>query len=115
MKRRLWAEALGSFFLFATVVGSGIMAEKLAGGNVAVALLATAGLVFVYCMCEGSAYTRAFVLGLAAATAGSKRREQDTGVRRVLSQPTTSSIFQYGRSLQDPRRRHGGRARPHPR
>jgi len=38
--RRLAAEALGSFFLFAGVVGSGIMAENLAGGNVAVALLA---------------------------------------------------------------------------
>ena len=51
MKQRLWAEALGSFFLFATVVGSGIMAEALAGGNVAVALLgntvATAAMLFV--------------------------------------------------------------------
>lgn len=51
MKRRLLAEALGSFFLFATVVGSGIMAERLAGGNVAVALLgntlATAAVLFV--------------------------------------------------------------------
>lgn len=42
MKQRLWGEALGSFFLFATVVGSGIMAEQLAGGNVAVALLGNA-------------------------------------------------------------------------
>lgn len=40
MRRALLAEALGSFFLFAAVVGSGIMAESLAGGNVAVALLA---------------------------------------------------------------------------
>lgn len=40
MTRRLAAEALGSFFLFAGVVGSGIMAENLAGGNVAIALLA---------------------------------------------------------------------------
>ena len=51
MKQRLWAEALGSFFLFTTVVGSGIMAEALAGGNVAVALLgntvATAAMLFV--------------------------------------------------------------------
>ena len=39
MQRKLWAEAVGSFFLFATVIGSGIMAENLAGGNVAVALL----------------------------------------------------------------------------
>ena len=51
MTRRLLAEAIGSFFLFATVVGSGIMAEKLAGGNVAVALLgntlATGAMLFV--------------------------------------------------------------------
>ena len=38
--RRLLAEALGSFFLFAGVLGSGVMAESLAGGNVALALLA---------------------------------------------------------------------------
>ena len=37
--RCLIAEALGSFLLFATVIGSGIMAERLSGGNVAVALL----------------------------------------------------------------------------
>ena len=37
---KLWAECLGTLFLVATVVGSGIMAETLAGGNVALALLA---------------------------------------------------------------------------
>ena len=37
--RRLAAEALGTAFLLATVVGSGIMAERLADGNVALALL----------------------------------------------------------------------------
>ncbi len=37
--RKLAAEALGTGFLLATVVGSGIMAETLAGGNVALALL----------------------------------------------------------------------------
>jgi glycerol uptake facilitator-like aquaporin len=42
LSRRLAAEALGSFFLFATVVGSGIMAERLSGGNVSIALLANA-------------------------------------------------------------------------
>lgn len=51
MRQRLLAEALGSFLLFATVVGSGIMAESLAGGNVAVALvgntLATAAMLYV--------------------------------------------------------------------
>lgn len=38
--RRLTAEALGTAFLLAAVVGSGIMAEKLSGGNIALALLA---------------------------------------------------------------------------
>lgn len=37
--RKLAAEAIGTAFLLATVVGSGIMAEVLAGGNVAIALL----------------------------------------------------------------------------
>lgn len=39
ISRRLAAEALGSFFLLATVAGSGIMGESLAGGNAALALL----------------------------------------------------------------------------
>jgi glycerol uptake facilitator-like aquaporin len=38
--RRAFAEGLGTALLLATVVGSGIMGERLAGGNVAVALLA---------------------------------------------------------------------------
>ncbi|MFC5511184.1 aquaporin [Massilia jejuensis] len=40
LARRLVAEGLGSALLLATVVGSGIMAERLAGGNAAIALLA---------------------------------------------------------------------------
>jgi glycerol uptake facilitator-like aquaporin len=40
LPRRLGAEGLGSLLLAATVVGSGIMAERLSGGNLAVALLA---------------------------------------------------------------------------
>jgi glycerol uptake facilitator-like aquaporin len=51
LTRRLAAEATGSFFLFATVIGSGIMAENLSRGNDAVALLgnslATAAILFV--------------------------------------------------------------------
>ncbi len=39
LRRRLVAEALGTALLLATVVGSGIMGERLAGGNVAIALL----------------------------------------------------------------------------
>jgi glycerol uptake facilitator-like aquaporin len=37
--RQLFSEWLGTVFLLAAVVGSGIMAQKLAGGNVALALL----------------------------------------------------------------------------
>ena len=40
MARRVVAEALGTAFLLAAVVGSGIMGERLAGGNIAIALLA---------------------------------------------------------------------------
>jgi glycerol uptake facilitator-like aquaporin len=49
--RRIAAEGVGSFFLFATVIGSGIMAANLSGGNMAVALLAntlaTGAILFV--------------------------------------------------------------------
>ncbi len=49
--RKLLAEGIGSAILFATVVGSGIMAEGLSGGNVAVALLgntlATGAILYV--------------------------------------------------------------------
>lgn len=51
LPQKLGAEAIGSFFLFAGVIGSGIMAENLAGGNVALALLAntvaTGAILFV--------------------------------------------------------------------
>lgn len=40
LARRLTAEMLGTALLLAVVVGSGIMGERLAGGNVAIALLA---------------------------------------------------------------------------
>jgi glycerol uptake facilitator-like aquaporin len=42
LARRLVAEGLGTALLLATVVGSGIMGERLAGGNVAIILLANA-------------------------------------------------------------------------
>jgi glycerol uptake facilitator-like aquaporin len=51
LARRLLAEGIGSAMLFAAVIGSGIMAERLAGGNVALALLAngaaTGAMLFV--------------------------------------------------------------------
>jgi glycerol uptake facilitator-like aquaporin len=49
--RKLTAEAIGSALLFATVIGSGVMAENLAGGNTAVALMgntiATGAMLYV--------------------------------------------------------------------
>jgi glycerol uptake facilitator-like aquaporin len=50
--KKYFSEFLATFFLLAIVVGSGIMGERLAGGNVAIALLANtlatgAGLVFL--------------------------------------------------------------------
>lgn len=42
LTRKLTAEALGTGLLLTVVIGSGIMAERLSGGNVAIALLANA-------------------------------------------------------------------------
>lgn len=55
LSRRLAAEALGTALLLAIVIGSGIMGERLAGGNVAIALLGNtlatgAGLVVLITM-----------------------------------------------------------------
>jgi glycerol uptake facilitator-like aquaporin len=51
LARRVGAEGLGAFFLFACVIGSGIMAQNLSQGNDAVALLAntlaTGAILFV--------------------------------------------------------------------
>lgn len=52
LNRKLFAEFTGTAFLLAVVVGSGIMGENLAGGNIAIALLANtiatgAGLAFL--------------------------------------------------------------------
>jgi glycerol uptake facilitator-like aquaporin len=41
--RRIAAEGLGSLLLAATVIGSGIIAERLAAGNLAIALIANTG------------------------------------------------------------------------
>lgn len=52
--RKLFSEALGTALLLAVVIGSGIMAERLAGGNMAVALLANtlATVVGLYILIE---------------------------------------------------------------
>ncbi len=50
-RHAMGAEALGSFLLFATVIGSGVMGERLSDGNVAIALLgntlATGAMLYV--------------------------------------------------------------------
>ena len=70
MGRRLAAEAVGTAFLLAVVVGSGIMGERLAGGNVAIALLANslatgcglAVLIFVLAPISGAHFNPAVTL-----------------------------------------------------
>lgn len=62
MPRKLVAEFVGTAFLLALVVGSGIMAERLSGGNVALALLANAAataagliaLILTFCGISGA-------------------------------------------------------------
>ena len=62
LSRRVAAEFIGTGFLVAAVVGSGIMGERLSGGNVAIALLANtfatgaalATLIFVFLPISGA-------------------------------------------------------------
>jgi glycerol uptake facilitator-like aquaporin len=71
--RRLAAEALGTALLLAVVIGSGIMGERLAGGNVAIALLGNtlatgAGLVVLITMfgpISGAHFNPAVTLAMA--------------------------------------------------
>jgi len=57
LNQKLFAEFLGTAFLLATVIGSGIMGEALSGGNVAIALLGntipTGAILFVLIMMLG--------------------------------------------------------------
>ena len=74
LPRKLAAEALGTALLLATVVGSGIMGDHLAGGNVAIALLANtvatgAGLValiLTFGPVSGAHFNAAVTLAMAA-------------------------------------------------
>lgn len=71
LARRLAAEFLGTLFLLATVVGSGIMGETLADGNDAIALLGNtlatgailAVLILVYGPVSGAHFNPAVTLG----------------------------------------------------
>ena len=71
--RRLAAEAAGTALLLATVVGSGIMGERLSGGNVAIALLANSvatgaalyALILVFAPVSGAHFNPAVTLVVA--------------------------------------------------
>lgn len=73
LARRLVAEGLGSALLLAVVVGSGIMAERLADGNGAIALLANAlatgaglvALIFMFGAVSGAHFNPAVTLSAA--------------------------------------------------
>jgi glycerol uptake facilitator-like aquaporin len=77
--RRSIAEAVGTAFLLAAVVGSGIMAERLAQGNVALALLANAiatgaalyALILTFAPLSGAHFNP--LVTLVAASAGALR------------------------------------------
>jgi len=72
--RRTAAECIGTAMLLTTVVGSGIMAEKLAGGNVAIALLANAvatgaaliALILIFADVSGAHFNPAVTLACAS-------------------------------------------------
>jgi glycerol uptake facilitator-like aquaporin len=71
--RRVLSEALGTAFLLAAVVGSGIMAQRLAGGNVALALLCNtlatgamlAVLILIFASTSGAHFNPAVSLAFA--------------------------------------------------
>jgi len=85
LSRRLFSEWLGTAFLLAAVVGSGIMAERLAGGNVALALLCNtiptgailAVLILVFGPLSGAHFNPAVSIAFA--------------LRRELSWPTVAA------------------------
>jgi glycerol uptake facilitator-like aquaporin len=95
LSRRLAAEAVGTAFLLAVVVGSGIMGERLSGGNVALALLANSVatgcglwvLIAIFGPISGAHFNP--VVTVAFATTG------DFSWRDVLPYVLTQIVFAY--------------------
>ena len=93
--RKVVAEAVGTAFLLATVVGSGIMGERLSGGKVAIALLANTiatgaaflALIFTFGPISGTQFNPAVTL---AGVARNGLRWRDAPITRRKS-PARSS------------------------
>ena len=89
-RQALVAEFLGTAFLLATVVGSGIMAERLAGGNVALALLGntipTGAILFVLITMFGPISGAHFNPAVSLAMVLNKELEARAGVFYVGAQ-----------------------------
>src|SRR6186997_1044642 len=100
LRKRVVAEALGTFFLLAAVAGSGIMGERLAGGNTALALLANtlatgaalAALILTFGPLSGAHFNPVVSAAVAAANAMfggpafSLSRHVRTGPGQLLSE-----------------------------
>lgn len=87
MLRRLMAEGLGSLLLAATVIGSGIMAERLAAGNLAIALLANTG---------ATVAVLAVLIALLAPISGAHFNPAVSFVHGLLRRLTWSEVMAYG-------------------
>lgn len=85
-RRALMAEALGTALLLAVVVGSGIMGERLSGGNVAIALLANAAATF------GGLYVLIVLFG---PISGAHFNPAVTLVMRLRGEPFAASPLVY--------------------
>lgn len=92
LRRRLVAELLGTALLLATVVGSGIMAQRLSGGNLALALLANAiatggglvALIFTFGGISGAHFNPAVSLAAALSKELTPRDAMFYGLAQII-------------------------------
>jgi glycerol uptake facilitator-like aquaporin len=87
LARRLAAEGMGSLLLAATVVGSGVMAQRLAAGNTAVALLANTG---------ATVAILAVLIALFAPVSGAHFNPAVTLVQSIRRELSWQEAFAYG-------------------